>query len=843
MSPLRAQRRSSRLILSPGCAYCCPDEPPRRMRSRIIAILFLLGHAVSPISAALPQSTRTFIESYCMQCHDSDSKKGGLDFSALPDTLDDAPTEALWTLVFDRVQRAEMPPRKKPQPSAAELEGFFQSLGGYLGEHDIARHAKTGRVPWRRLNRLEYENTVHDLLAIDLPLAGLLPEDGSAYGFDNVSEGLRLSSSQIGAYLIAADRALDSALNLGPAPVVEKHHLSFLDLPEIREALSKPHGFLEKDGRKHQQIYRTLPDALVIFANDLSEKGIVGAVRADVAGQYRVRLSAYAFQNTDRQVVVAKLMVTNAGMTRNVAAFDLPNGKPRLVEFTLRLNEGERIYLSTVGCGIARDGTVAQFAGAERFTGPGIAIQWLEVEGPLFDSWPPISIKKLFGDLPLKPNSLRRNTDQAFDVIPASPLQDADQLINSFAEKAFRRPLTENDTARYRKLTSDALARGESLETALRRAVKAILVAPEFLFLREKPGLLDDYALASRLAYFLWSSLPDDELLHLAAQGKLHEQAVLRSQTDRLLAHPKSRSFTKNFCGQWLELRSIDATTPDPSLYPEFDTLLQEAMVRETESFFEEMLRTDEPVASFIDSNFTMLNRRLAEHYEIPGISGEEFRRVTLPDGSHRGGLMTHASILKVTANGTLSSPVVRGAWILKHLLGHSLPPPPPSVGSIEPDTRGAATIREQLAKHRRSQSCAACHQYMDPPGFALESYDAIGGWRVFYRSQGKGSPVMDPLSHRNRPYRQGLPVDPSGDLADGRSFDNIEGLKILLRSEEEAVARNFVNNLVAYATGAGVTFSDRKEVDAILRRTQVHSHGLRSLVQEVVQSPLFQYK
>ena len=355
-------------------------------------------------------------------------------------------------------------------------------------------------------------------------------------------------------------------------------------------------------------------------------------------------------------------------------------------------------------------------------------------------------------------------------------------------------------------------------------------------------GGLDDYALASRLSYFLWSTMPDDELLRLAAQGKLHDPAVLHAQTERLLASPKADAFTKNFCGQWLNLRAIDATMPDKLLYPEFDDLLQAAMVKETESFFEEVLRSDLGVATLIDSDFAMLNRRLAEHYGIAGVRGEEFRKVALPAGSHRGGLLTQASILKVTANGTLSSPVIRGLWVMKRILGRETQPPPADAGSIEPDTRGSTTLREQLAKHRRSETCSACHKYIDPPGFALENYDVIGGWRQAYR-KAKGDLVLDPVTHQKLDYAFGLPVDPSGQLPDGRTFANIDQLKKLLLDQQEAVARNLVNNLVAYATGAGVTFSDRAQVEHILRQVEPDAFPVRGLVHAVVQSPLFQTK
>lgn len=813
------------------------------MNLRIFSVLVLLFLASGLRAAGLPQVTHAFLQSHCLECHDSDSKKGGLDLNALAAQIDDPRAEVKWIQVFDRVQRGEMPPKKKPQPPPNEVAGFMESLGGLLSERDAARHVKAGRVPYRRLNRVEYENTLHDLLAIDIPLSPMLPEDATADGFDNVSEALRLSSSQIESYLTAADAALDAAIDLGPTVKVnETKRLTYLDVPGIQQALAKPTGSLEKSGRRYSQRYRALPDALVVF-QDGPWDTIMRDSHAPIAGMYRIRVSAYAYQAAGRPPVVAKLMVSDFVHNRFGGAFDLLPDKPRVLEVTMRFKRGEMIWMSSTGCDYSPDGIHVGDVGGETYGGTGMAIQWVELEGPLLESWPPPSVKRVFGDVPIRPIAKPKRREIAYEVVSQNPVQEADRLITAFAQRAFRRPVTEKETARYLQLAHDALSQGGTLETALRRAYKAILVSPRFLFLRESTGKLDDYALASRLSYFLWSTMPDDELLKLASEGKLHEPATLRAQTERLLASPRAQAFTQNFCGQWLNLRAINATTPDRGLYPEFDDLLQAAMVKETESFFDEMLRSDLGIATLIDSDFAMLNRRLAEHYGIAGIVGEQFRKVTLPPGCHRGGVLTQASILKVTANGTLSSPVARGTWVMKRILGRQPELPPADAGSIEPDTRGATTIREQLAKHRRSASCNACHKYMDPAGFALENYDVIGGWRQAYRTQGKGTPAFDPLTHKGLPFRLGAPVDPTGELADGRTFDNIDGLKKLLLDQRVAIARNVVNNLVTYSTGAGVTFSDRKEVEGILERARSHSYGLRSLVHEVVQSSLFQSK
>jgi hypothetical protein len=328
------------------------------------------------------------------------------------------------------------------------------------------------------------------------------------------------------------------------------------------------------------------------------------------------------------------------------------------------------------------------------------------------------------------------------EVQPNDAASDARRIIASFARRAFRRPVSETELAPFIALVAKRQANGSTFEQAVRAGLVGVMTSPEFLFLREMPGRLDDFALASRLSYYLWSSMPDEELLSLAESGKLREPATLHAQVDRLLQSAKAKAFTENFTGQWLRLREIDFTEPSGQLYPEFDDMLKVSMVREARLFFDELLRSDLPITNFLASDFSMLNGRLAKHYGIPGVDGWTFQRVNLPPESHRGGVLTMAAVLKVTANGTNTSPVMRGAWVLDRIFGRPPKPPPPDAGSIEPDIRGSTTIREQLAKHRRVEACASCHVKIDPPGFALDSFDVIGGWREFYRSTGTGKPV-----------------------------------------------------------------------------------------------------
>jgi hypothetical protein len=335
--------------------------------------------------------------------------------------------------------------------------------------------------------------------------------------------------------------------------------------------------------------------------------------------------------------------------------------------------------------------------------------------------------------------------------------------------------------------------------------------------------------------------MPDEDLLTLAEQGKLSQRDILRGQVERMLEDPKAAAFIENFVGQWLGLRDIDFTVPSHVLYPEYDEMLKASMVRETELFFAEVLKSDRSLTHFVASDFTMLNGRLAKHYGIPGAEGWEFRKVSLPPESHRGGVLTMASVLKVTANGTNTSPVLRGAWVLERILGTPPPKPPADVPAVEPDIRGATTIREQLAKHRQVASCATCHAKIDPPGFALESFDVIGGWRENYRTTSKGEPMI--VDGRRMPYLKGPKVDPADVLPDGQRFQNIDEFKQLLLTDKDQLARALTEKLVTYATGAAPETADRPKIEAIVRKVRDKGYGLRTLVHLVVESELFRSK
>ena len=407
------------------------------------------------------------------------------------------------------------------------------------------------------------------------------------------------------------------------------------------------------------------------------------------------------------------------------------------------------------------------------------------------------------------------------EVVSKTPQKDAERLLRAFVHKAYRRPTTFTEEVRFLPVVKKVLASGGSFADAMQAGYSAVLCSPEFLCLAETPGPLDEHALAARLSYFLWNSPPDAELRRLADEGNLHKINVLQGQVSRLIDDPRSRRFVDAFLDYWLDLRKISATSPDENLYPDYylDDLLADSALEETRLYFAEMLRADLPARSVVASDFTFLNDRLAEHYGLPKPGGWALRKTTLPADSVRGGLLTQASILKVTANGTTTSPVLRGVWVMERIIGKPLPPPPPGLPAVEPDLRGATTIREQLDKHRSVASCATCHVKIDPPGFALESFDVLGGFREKYRALGdQGEPVAG-FGKNGQPFkfRAGPSIDPSATLPDGRAFGEVREMKRLLLADERQIARALVGQLVAYSTGTPVRFGDREAAERIL--------------------------
>jgi hypothetical protein len=515
---------------------------------------------------------------------------------------------------------------------------------------------------------------------------------------------------------------------------------------------------------------------------------------------------------------------------------------------------------------------------------PGVAFRWMEVEGPINDRPTQPGYELLFGNLkhklienpgtgvgiriaaplpapaPLVPVNVGSNagnglpggmggkaekTELAVEIESANPLQDADRLLRNFVARVYRRPVKDADIKQFMDLFKNRLDRGLGFASSMMTAYTAVLSSQEFVYLDEgSKGKLDDFALATRLALFLTDGAPDAELRARAEKGELHDPAVLRAETERLLASPKSQRFVTAFLDYWIELRKVFDTTPDMNLYGDYflDDALVEGAVSETQMFFQELLQRDMPARNIVDSDFTFLNERLAHHYGIAGVEGVKLRRVALPANSLRGGLMTQASVLKLTANGTTTSPVLRGKWIMERIVGYEIPPPPASVPAVEPDIRGAVTIRAQLEKHRADESCAACHRNIDPPGFALESFDVLGGYRERYRAIAKGQTPDIGFGKNGWPkqFFYALPVDPSNVTSQVKTFADVRDFKKILLQDEQQIARNLAKQLAVYATGAPIRFSDRAAVEAIVAKARPAEYGLRSILHAVVQSELF---
>jgi hypothetical protein len=841
-----------------------------------------------------------FFAAHCYDCHDGERKKGGLDLEGLRFEPSDPENFAVWRKVYDRIADGEMPPRQRARPRASEEATARKWLHDRLVDAEKARRDPAGRTPLRRLTRVEYENTVRDLLDLPgLPLQGDLPADGSAFGFDTNSEALDISHVSLAKYMAAVDLALDAAIATRPRPPRPIQQ---------RISLANPHGFvahvllngdgvllkdkkpdpsfppagdhahLDQGAHERMGSFRDGASVGLFRHEDESVSPYFNEFVAIYPGRYRLVTSLWSFQwdrgkvLPSRGVEAARLsIVTLTGDGRGgqhpstvLAYFDAPSMTERRHEVVTWLNPRETIGFNTAS--LAPTANYNRKGRAMAFTGPGIACDYLDVEGPLHETWPPAGHLRLFGDLPIRefqaaehpgvrPPARQPDRQQLFmgrnvsdpiagvwTVASAEPRADADRLLRAFLPRAFRRPVDDQTRARYVALVEGRIKAGDCFETAMRTAYRAAMCSPDFLYHVEPIGSLDDHALACRLSYFLWRSAPDDELARLAERGHLHDTGVLFAQAERLLKDPRSQRFVDDFLGQWLKLRQIAANDPDRKLYPEFSPYLQDSFVAEARAYFRELIDRDLGARYLVKSDFAMLNEKLAVHYGIAGVSGSQIRRVDLPAGSPRGPFLTQGAILKVTANGTTTSPVPRGAFVMDRLLGRPPEPPPPNIPAIEPDVRGAATIREQLDKHRSSASCASCHARIDPPGFALEVFDVIGGQRTRYRSIGQGTPAprgsIDPFIGIG--FRLGPAVDASGLLPDGRNFRGIAEFQDRLAAEPGRLLDNLARQLATFATGRPISFADRDEIDALVARVQSRGGGIRTLILELAASRLF---
>jgi mono/diheme cytochrome c family protein len=830
---------------------------PPRCWAKVLAILgVVVGPAAAQEPDAFARRLRPFFEERCLGCHGPELQKARLRLDTLAPASAGGTAERLWVRVFDRLSRGEMPPPSQPRPPETETRAVLTALHDRLQDVSLARQRREGRVPLRRLNRIQYESTLRDLLGTQVEVADLLPDDNLAAGFDRTAAALDISPIHLLRYQLAAETALRSALP-------DRPWIPFQDRRTGKQITEKMPLFRELLGN----LARLDGDTLILYVRPYSHIPCATAP-APQSGRYRVRASVSAVGTGGRPLplrfVRDDLYGRDESDVRGVR--DVPADVPTVLEGEFDLKARQHLVLTGWSLPTMR-------AALERLQGkpldasraPGLAVQWVEIEGPL-GAWPPPGYRRLFGDLPLVPASTAKALAEGRPAPPetatrpegwwlsdpltpatTAPREDAERLLRAFTASAFRRPVSPDVSDRFVRLVHDALDQKVPFAEAMLLGYKAVLCSPHFLLLAEPIDpdghnpKLDDTAVAARLSYFLWSSQPDSELLQVAARGELTRPETLRLQVERLLDDPKSARFVADFAGQWLDLRKIDATSPDPQIYGEFDDFLFWSMSRETLAFVAEVLRADRPVTEFVDSNWTFLNQRLAQHYGIPDVFGGELRKVDLPAGCHRGGVLTQASVLKVTADGTRTSPVLRGKWVLGRILGRPPDPPPPDIPAIEPDIRGATTIRQQLDKHRHTPACASCHRQIDPPGFALENFDVIGGWRDFYR--GTRGPLADLANYPGRQIFRGLDVEQGGETADGRAFQTIDDYKRILLADKDQLARNLIQKLIVYATGAEIQFADREVVEDLVAWSRQTGYRFRSLVHTIVQSRLFMNK
>jgi hypothetical protein len=765
-------------------------------------------------------------ERTCLSCHGPQKKKGGLRVDQVVWPAKTAEQAEVWRKIADTLHAGEMPPPDaKVQLEASERHRVIAAIDKGLGSVTGLAGAHDDDV-LRRLNRTQYQNTLRDLLGIHANLADRLPEDATAHGFDRVGSALSLSGELLGTYMGVAEYALLDAM----PPMVERPATT-----TVTATLRVTEG--EKNNRPRKDVRVLDDDGVVAFRGGLALQG----VKIPLTARYRIRVTVATYQAKADQPLHVELRTGDDRI-----AYLEARTEPTTTTVEAVLAPGNDISLAPL-LDYPKRPWRHDYQG---YDGPGVLIRKIEVEGPLIDVWPPRGVTTLFGNLALKKrdgngrvfaDAAPAGRDRTTTTVTSTDARaDATRLMQAFLPRAFRRPVTDAEVTGFVAVAMNELATPAkpSFHQAMNLAYTAVLCAPDFLFLQEKPGKLDDYAIASRLSYFLSGSMPDDALMAAAAAGKLRQSSERVAQAKRLLASPAANEFVRDFTSQWLDLKNLEATSPDTKLYPEFDPALLDAMRQETELFVGHVLAEDLSVMEFVDSSWSFLNGRLAKHYGIAGVSGSMLRKVTLPPDCHRGGVITHASVLKVSANGTATSPVVRGKFMLERIIGRHPSPPPPDIPAIEADVRGATTIREQLAKHREDASCASCHQKLDPHGFALENFDVVGGWRTTYRvinKDGKKVPGVD--------YRIGPPVESGDELPGGRRFTVIDEYQALLQSERDQIARAMVERLYVYALGRGTTFADRPLIDGILSQTRAGGYGFRALILALIASDRFAVK
>ena len=748
-----------------------------------------------PVVAAEPKlpdfrdEIAPLLKKHCYRCHGPKEPHGEVDLQQFASAQAVRKDRETWTDVLKLIELEAMPPEDEPQPTKAERSRLVDFIEGSLFFVDCDKPRDPGRVTIRRLNRTEYNNTVRDLLGVDLTPADDFPSDDVGEGFDNIGDVLSLPP-------LLLEKYMDAAEALATTAIVDMSPDSAAKTTRQGKQL-RPSSGVRLGGRG---IYT------------LSSQGdVTGEFTMARGGEYLLRVEAGA-QQAGNEPARVELRLDG----KKVHVFDVqasPND-PKMFEHRMRVSGGKH-RLSGAFINDFYNPRDPNPKNRDR----NLYIRSLEVAGPV-DSRPedfPESHRRLVSARP----GPGRSVEQA-----------ARKVLTPLLQRSFRRPAEQAEIDRYAQLVQLAVKKGDTFERGLQVATAAILVSPHFLFRIEQDPApqdpkrthpLNDFELANRLSYFLWSTMPDDRLFRLASTGDLHRDDVLEAEVTRMLNSEKANALVENFGGQWLNLRNLDDVTPDPSRFPQFDAALKQAMRKETELVFAAVMREDRSLLEFLNADFTFVNARLAKHYGLPSVQGDKFQRVSLASVKRRG-ILTHASILTLTSNPTRTSPVKRGKWILENILGTPPPAPPPGVPELVETQKGApnASLREQLELHRRDPACAVCHIKMDALGFGLENYDAVGRWR-------------------DRDGR--LPIDSTGKLPDGTTFRGSDELAEYLVTQDTQFGRALTRKMLTYALGRGLEYYDRCAVDKIMLELPKKDYRFSILVTEIVKSEPFRMR
>jgi len=742
---------------------------------------FLLGSLIATVVSAAPgapsfdKTVQPLLRTSCAMCHNEKNASGGLNVSAFLDPQSIKSSREGWERIVSKVSGGEMPPKGMPKPPPAQLKAFLVFVESEFTRVDRLAKPDPGRVTARRLNRAEYANTVRDLLGVEFSANDEFPPDDSGYGFDNIGDVLTVSPMLMQKYLRAAERIASRAVGADPLP--------------------KPGLF-----NKRSRVKRLGPGSIQL--RDQIEFDAEYVVRVLITGHRGDKGKPVAVQISVDGKVVKTVPVESA--------FTLVNKQGGA---TQRTSEEVRLYLSEGAHTFRAEFLNDEFPAAltpQQYMNPSrnMFAETFEVAGP-FES---------------KEGNPGRKKLLSCDI--ATGAACIEKVLTPLVHRAFRRPVTKAEVAKFVGIARKASTSGYNPGESLQFAISAILISPRFLFRSErdpKPGTigkLSDLELASRLSYFLWSSMPDDEILSIAEAGKLKLPGVLDAQMKRMLADPKASALAENFAGQWLETRSLDAVKPDPKKFPMWNNDLKDALRTETALFFEHVVRENRPITDFLNGRYTFLNDRLAQHYGVPDVKGGEFRRVELAS-DQRGGILTHGSVLTVSSYPSRTSVVLRGKYLLENILGAPPPAAPPDIPALDEAATGTQkSLRQMMETHRSSPVCASCHSRMDVLGFGLENYDAIGQWRT---QDGK------------------FPVDASGTFPNGKSFTTPAQMKDLLSENMPEFTRCLTEKMLTYALGRGVEPFDRPVMRDIVRQTADNEYRIQAMIAAIVRSVPFQ--